>query len=116
MARTTKKKTKKTTRKTTKKTTTRAVKNATQFLSDVQNDKCFWVNNGWILRNLPEVPLVLSNMSDDTFFYHVNENKNDFYNWIGDVIGDKTLAKNIKNSSKASMIKKVERRITQLKR
>ncbi|MBN2013697.1 MAG: hypothetical protein JW778_00810 [Candidatus Altiarchaeota archaeon] len=98
-----------------KKTTKTAIKDAKKFLSDVPADKCFWVNNGWIMRNLQELPLALENMGEETFVYHVNKAKNDFHNWITHVIGDKTLAQGIKSSNKKDMLAKVKKRIAQLK-
>lgn len=103
-------------KKTTKKKKPTAVKNAKKFLSDVPSESCFWVNNGWIIRNLQELPLALQNMSKETFVYHANKEKNDFHNWINNVIGDKTLAKSIKNSAKVDMLAKIKKRVEQLKR
>lgn len=103
-------------KKTTKKKKPAAVKNAKKFLSDVSTERCFWVNNGWIIRNLQELPIALQNMSKETFVYHVNKEKNDFHNWVNDVIGDKTLAKSIKNSNKRDMLSKLKKRLVQLKR
>lgn len=83
---------------------------------NVPLEKCFWVNNGWIIRNLEELPIALDNMNDKTFNYHVNRNKNDFSNWIGDVIGDKILANALeKVRDRRDAIKIVKGRIKQLK-
>ena len=40
----------------------------------------------------------LERMSDDTFAYHCNQNKNDFSIWVEEVIGDEELAKALKVS------------------
>jgi hypothetical protein len=96
---------------------TKAVKNAAKILSDVPAEKCFWANNGWIIKNLKELPIALENMSDETFVYHVNKGKNDFAKWIDDVIGDKELAKGIgKIGKKNTMIVRIEKGIKALKR
>jgi alpha-amylase len=93
------------------------IKATARFLSDVQPDKSFWVSNGWIVRNMKELPLALRKMNNDTFVYHVNKGKNDFYNWVNDVVGDKKLALDIKSAyNKSDMIAAIERRIEQLKR
>ncbi|OYT41808.1 MAG: hypothetical protein B6U86_01675 [Candidatus Altiarchaeales archaeon ex4484_43] len=99
-----------------KKKRIRGIRHATEILSDVPSEKCFWAHNGWIIRNLQEVPIALENMSDETFIYHVNRDKNDFARWINDVIGDKVLAKSIENvKKKDTMIAKIKKRIAQLK-
>ncbi|HEX55242.1 MAG: hypothetical protein DRO90_00135 [Candidatus Altiarchaeales archaeon] len=88
---------------------------AERFLQDVPAEKCFWANNGWIIRNLRELPIALENMSDETFFYHCNKEKNDFYNWIKDVIGYEELAERIKNvKTKKSMMNRVKKAIREL--
>lgn len=93
------------------------LKNAAAYLADVQPEKSFWVNNGWIIRNLKELPLALRKMSNETFVYHVNKTKNDFAKWVEEVIGDKKLASEIKNAfTKAEMIAAVEKRLEQLKK
>ena len=90
---------------------------ARKFLGDVENDKKFWVNNGTVLKNLDELLDALNSMSNDTFQYHANSEKNDFSRWIGDVIGDKKLAEDLaKSKNKKSVIKILEFRINQLKR
>ena len=82
---------------------------ARKFLGDVENDKKFWVNNGTVLKNLDELLDALNSMSNDTFQYHANSEKNDFSRWIGDVIGDKKLAEDLaKSKNKKSVIKKLE--------
>jgi len=94
-----------------------SIRNAAKILSDVSSEKCFWANNGWIIKNLQEVPIALENMSDETFVYHVNGDKNDFARWVNDVVGDKVLAKSIgKVKKKDVMITKIDKRIAQLKR
>jgi hypothetical protein len=89
--------------------------NAKNILSDVPEDKIFWVNNGRILRNLKDLSSALVDMENTTFTFHVNKDKSDFKNWINDVIGDKKLAKDIsKTKKKEIMINKINKRIEQL--
>ena len=67
-------------------------------MNDVPEDKRFWVCDGSVIKNIDELINTLRSMNDDIFRYHVNENKNDFYNWIRDVIGDRFLANQIKEA------------------
>ena len=76
---------------------TRAV--AEQRLGDVPQDRQFWCSDGRILKNLPELRVALEQMTDETFRYHSNDAKNDFSNWVRDVIGDDELAADLRKSN-----------------
>ena len=90
---------------------------AKRYLSDVPPEQCFWVNNGQILKNVEELANVLTQMSEETFHYHANKDKNDFSNWTNDVIGDKKLANDLLSSrNKESALKKVSKRLSALKK
>ena len=71
-------------------------KNAVRFLSAVPEEYVFRCNDGRVMRDIKELAQALNDMSDETFAYHVNETKNDFGNWVQDVIGDKALASNLR--------------------
>ena len=88
---------------------------AKDILSNVPEDKVFWANDGRVLRNLKDLPAALVDMSNEAFKYHVNEDKNDFKNWILDVVRDEKLAKSIaKTKSKEVLLRKLDKRIYQL--
>jgi hypothetical protein len=88
---------------------------AKNILSNVPEDKVFWVNDGGVLRNLKELQAALTKMSKETFKHHINKDRNDFKNWINDVIGDKNLAGSIsKTKRKNAMINRIDKRIKQL--
>ncbi|MFH2020602.1 MAG: hypothetical protein ABIJ34_04260 [archaeon] len=88
---------------------------AEEILSNVPEDKIFYLNNGLKLRNLKDLHQALAEMQDDTFSHHVNSKKNDFSCWITNVINDKRLAKEIvKTKSKDVLFNKVDKRISQL--
>lgn len=63
---------------------------------DVHNEQQFFVNDGAVLKNFAELPKALRNMSVETFTHHVNGKKHDFANWVHDVMGAKTLAKQMR--------------------
>jgi hypothetical protein len=65
-----------------------------KFLTDCSPDKAFWTTKGLIIRNMHELLSAIENMDDYTFRYHVNldNNKNDFADWIRAVFGDEKLA------------------------
>ena len=90
---------------------------AKRILSDCRPDQCFWVHNGPAIKNLNELSTVMKSLNDEQFTHHVNKEKNDFSNWISDVIGDSLLAAELsKAKNKSAAIKKVNSRIGRLKK
>ncbi|MFH1672276.1 MAG: hypothetical protein ABIF87_02445 [Pseudomonadota bacterium] len=65
-------------------------------LEDVPEDKVFWCCDGKVLKNLNDLALALKEMTEEIYLSHVNGNKNDFSNWVQDVIGDVTLSHQLK--------------------
>ena len=89
---------------------------ALRYLSEVAPERCFWVNNGPVLKKLEDLANFLPNMSEETFKHHVSRDKNDFSSWINDIVGDKTLANELLSSkSKDSIAKKIQKRLTILR-
>ncbi len=88
-----------------------------KFLKDVDPSESFWVNKGPVIRNIYELANAIENISDDTFEYHVNEQKNDFSEWVRNVLNDNELADCLfiildKNKT----IKKIKERIAYFER
>jgi len=63
-----------------------------KLLRKVKPEFSFVVINGKKIRGLPELALEIEFMEDHVFCHHVNENKNDFANWVREVIGEIELA------------------------
>lgn len=92
-------------------------KTAREKLSDVHPDHHFKAKDGSVIKSLHEFEAKLKVMDEDTFSHHVNEEKNDFKNWIEETIHDEKLAVRLsKLKSKDEMIKTLESRISQLER
>lgn len=73
-------------------------------------DKYFWTKDGKGLRNLTELLNELKVMPHETFHHHVNIGKNDFANWIADVLQDSITAKAIRGlRTKTEHINVIER-------
>jgi len=89
-----------------------------RILSDVpQPYLAFWFTNGVIARNIYELVNSIESCDKSVFEYHINEEKNDFYNWILDVLGDDILAKKIKSEfDQKRFIKKIRARIKELEK
>jgi hypothetical protein len=63
-----------------------------EILANVAGEYVFYLNDGRILRNVAELKDALNTMSDELYAYHVNSEKNDFNNWVKDIICDEKLA------------------------
>jgi hypothetical protein len=75
---------------------------------EIPAEKYFYGCDGSVIKTIHELPDALRNMSPEAFSCHVNEQKNDFYNWVKDVFELSGLARNIKNvKRKENMAKKV---------
>ena len=60
-----------------------------------------------MLRNMEELSHAFSNMGDEGFTHHVNTERNDFSNWVKDVIKDDKLARDLAKSQNQSQAAKV---------
>jgi len=89
---------------------------SSNYLSNVPEERRFWCRDGNILNNLEELRSALKNMSNETYIWHVNSERNDFSNWINDIIGDSELARSIgKSKTKTEMARKLSMRIKELR-
>lgn len=74
---------------------TSAMTDTKSYMADVPQEYVFWCCDGQILKNLKELRDAFAVMSEDTFAYHVNAVKNDFHNWVKDIIKDEVLASDL---------------------
>ena len=87
------------------------------LLSNVPEHKKFVCINSGIFVNVEELALALKLMSQEVFDYHVNSEKNDFSNWVYDIIGDARLAENLRETNDPKIAaKEIKTRIIYLKR
>lgn len=90
---------------------------AAAILSHVSTHSSFQLHQGRELRSLRDLYDALGSMSPDIFQHHVSPIKNDFANWIQDILGDDRLAKKImpvKDKEKVRSL--IEERIQELNR
>jgi hypothetical protein len=78
---------------------TQTKQDATRILADAVGDKRFFCQDGHIFKNLSELAECLTRMREEVFRYHVTSEKNDFVNWVRDVLGDEILANKLNNVS-----------------
>ena len=80
-----------------------------RILGEVPPDKCFICKDGCLHRTLGDLHNCLSHMDESTYSHHVTPIKNDFTNWVRDVLGDTELADQMTaagNSKEAARIVK----------
>ncbi|MGV8171697.1 MAG: hypothetical protein ACP5OA_03325 [Candidatus Woesearchaeota archaeon] len=63
-----------------------------KYLEDVPWDNSLKLSNGKVVHGLEQLPMVIKFSDEEVFQSHVNDQKNDFSNWIRDIIGYKELA------------------------
>ncbi len=84
-------------------------------LQDTPSDKVFWLHGGKTIKNILELARELKQMDNATFTHYVNNEKNDFANWIQHCIKDEQLAALLKTTrNKEKMAAIIERRIQEL--
>lgn len=77
------------------KTAVKTKNNAKAVVTEAYGDQRFFVINGQVLSRLNELSAALKSMDYDTYTYHVNGDKNDFSQWVSDVLLNKALATKI---------------------
>ncbi len=78
-----------------------------QFLESVEAGKEFYTKDGITITSMEELAGAIKTFDDETFFHHVNEERNDFANWARDVIGDFVLANRMKRVRKQATLNKI---------
>jgi hypothetical protein len=87
-----------------------------KYLEDVQWDNSLKLSNGKTVHDLEQLPMVIKYSDDEVFYSHVTNEKNDFANWIRDVIGDGELADRLLSiRTKEDFLKFMEQAITDIK-
>jgi hypothetical protein len=95
----------------------RKKEDAERALSDVPMENHFWVCDGSVIKNLNELLRSIRKMKKGVYRYHANKEKNDFSNWVRNVMGDVKLAGDLsKAESKKAAIKILNQRIKWLKK
>jgi hypothetical protein len=94
-----------------------APEQAKLILAQVDEEHHFRLHLGTDLGSLKNLAEAMDIISNDSFSHHVTKEKNDFAQWVNDVIGDKELAKGMyKVKSKKRMLKTLNKRIVFLER
>lgn len=72
-------------------------------------ENAFYLRSGKSARNLKELLAGVKAMGNSEYNHHVNSEKNDFSNWVNDVLKKPQLAKKIRQAkTKAELVKLLE--------
>ena len=58
-------------------------------------DSCFFMIDGSVISSLAELADTFDTMSNDVFYYHVNDFKHDFSSWVKEVFKEDKLSDNL---------------------
>ena len=90
---------------------------ANLILNDVVPKHEFNIHMGTSIKNLQELAEALEIMDDDAFNHHVTKEKNDFSNWVKDIIEDVELSNDLlKAKTRKKAFETVSQRIEQLEK
>ncbi|HYA13297.1 MAG TPA: hypothetical protein VEF33_03050 [Syntrophales bacterium] len=69
----------------------------------------FYFHNGQTAHSIETLIKVLETLDEETFKYHCNKDKNDFYNWLSTGLNDAKAAAGIKAvKTKKTMLAKLK--------
>lgn len=75
----------------------------------IKEENYFYVRNGAVLKGREDLLGCLRNIDDECFNHHVTQDRNDFANWVRDILGDESLAKGLSETKdREEMINLVE--------
>ena len=80
------------------------IENSKKLNEEVTDDQNFSLVNGEKIKSINGLSNALKSMSYEVFTYHVNDNKNDFADWIHFAYNHKSLANEIRNAKTKTQI------------
>jgi hypothetical protein len=88
---------------------------AQKFLSKIPEENTFRCYDGSLIRDMKDLAEGLVKMPEEVFAYHLHPGRNDFSNWVRDVIKDEKLADDLAlATSRAQAASCVANRVTYL--
>lgn len=88
----------------------KTIKTDNSLKQDVKPDFNFILSDGRVINNLTVLADALETMNPGTFSYHVNAEKNDFYNWIKDEYKNRSLYQKIRTCNDSQKMAEIIRK------
>lgn len=97
-------------KKVVKKAVSKAKNTTLRPLTYAPNEKSFWLHDGQVLNSLVALNEALSEMEKAVFLHHVTKEKNDFADWVEQVLNDLDCAAYLRKAktpktAKAAVVK-----------
>ncbi|MFP3880451.1 MAG: hypothetical protein ACLFVA_05815 [Dehalococcoidia bacterium] len=70
-----------------------------KLLADVPAEYVFRCHDGSVFRSMRDLRDGLEGISEDIFLFHANAGRNDFGNWVSNVIDDPELTRDLSNAA-----------------
>ncbi len=88
---------------------------AVRTFVDADSNNQFGLHDGRLLKNVKDLADALEHMSDDVFYHHANEHRNDFSTWVRDVLQEPELAEDLisatnQQSAQLAVLKHIARK------
>ena len=83
------------------------IRNVTGLLADVPKEYAFRCHDGLILQSMKQLGSALNSVTDETYVFHANTKKNDFSNWVRDIIKDGMLANDLQKATNRAQAAKL---------
>ncbi|MBU0757868.1 MAG: hypothetical protein KKF44_07380 [Nanoarchaeota archaeon] len=73
-------------------------KRLSKKLTEAKPEHYFILTSGVAIKNLKELVGSLETMNEGVFRHHVNDERNDFANWVRDILNEPDLADELKDT------------------
>jgi hypothetical protein len=67
---------------------------------EVEPELRLWLSDGRVIKNIQELYNAIKNMKDNVYKEHVSGEKNEFADWVGEILGQESLASQLAKASK----------------
>ncbi|MEM4259767.1 MAG: hypothetical protein QXG00_00865 [Candidatus Woesearchaeota archaeon] len=85
------------------------------MIKEAKEDEVFIAKNNIKAKNIFELKKAIETMNDEEFSHHLNNDKNDFANWIEYSLEDKILADSVRQSkTKEEVLRSIDNRTSLL--
>jgi alpha-amylase len=77
------------------------------LLNEVPQGQEFYCKDGKVFRRMEDLAKAIRSIDDETFYNHVNPEKNDFAAWVEGALGDVVLASKLKRAQKQDTMTRI---------
>jgi hypothetical protein len=67
---------------------------------EVEPELRLWLSDGRVIKNIEELYKAVKNMKNNVYNEHVSSSKNEFADWVGEILGQESLASELAKANK----------------